>query len=413
MSLDDGDSEDEVDHLIQGLVTFPPVPHEKPHLYMAASSPGTLNSPVDHPRPLPPGLQLALPRDVEELLLSAYRDRAQAQYPFFHWPTFLVWASEWKSCSPADLETQSWQGFFVNLVYASAVLLPASPRIDRAEARVFYRSGIALLPHVMRQPDPILHLQAYLLLSFHALHRSSTQRILSLASTTMRHCVQNQLHLADTELVATDPGARLAIQIRRRCFWSAYNLERLVMTSLHVPPSIPDNVITTKLYANIDDDDLSTLVSQVPLDSELPDSPSFTCVSSSLQIAQCRRIQSEIEGYTLRGDYETHYEGSSEWRARVLAELESYKARVQKFSDPQAKGHTSHRWLGMFYHYTLLMLYRPTKQSVLGPAGDWSVQASSQACLIFRKSQMDRQIAQGWLGVGANVSQPPLPSLTG
>ena len=53
----------------------------------------------------------------------------------------------------------------------------------------------------------------------------------------------------------------------------------------------------------------------------------------------------------------------------------------------------------MIYHYTLLMLYRPTKVNVIGSAGDWSVQASSQACLMFRSTQIDRQIAQPWLAV--------------
>ncbi|KAL1799397.1 hypothetical protein ACET3X_003434 [Alternaria dauci] len=45
------------------------------------------------------------------------------------------------------------------------------------------------------------------------------------------------------------------------------------------------------------------------------------------------------------------------------------------------------------------MLYRPTKANVVGSAGDWSVQASSQACLMFRKTQIDRQIAQPWLAL--------------
>jgi hypothetical protein len=55
----------------------------------------------------------------------------------------------------------------------------------------------------------------------------------------------------------------------------------------------------------------------------------------------------------------------------------------------------------MIYHYTLLMLYRPTKDNVMGSAGDWSVQASTQACLMFRRTQIDRQIAQPWLAVSA------------
>lgn len=171
------------------------------------------------------------------------------------------------------------------------------------------------------------------------------------------------------------------------------------MGALGIPPCIPDAMITARHYANIDDENLTVVAEQTPPDSELPDSTQYTCVSSPLHILQCRRIQSELAQYTLRGDYEIRYKDASDWRVRILSELESYKSRAQSFSDPQSKGHTSQRWLAMIYHYTLLMLYRPTKESVLGPAGDLSIQASSQACLIFRKCQLDRRTAQSWLGV--------------
>ncbi|KAH7129821.1 hypothetical protein B0J13DRAFT_132630 [Dactylonectria estremocensis] len=389
------DSDSEIDHAIPGLITSPSTQRDD---YNGDSPSVNLNSPRDRVHPAQ-ALVAGVSRDVEETLLTAYRERTQAQYPFFYWGTFLEWHAEWKRCPPADIGSRMWQGFFVNLVYSTALLVLSLTRIGKSDARTFYKCGIALLPAVLRQPNPLLHAQAYLLLGVHALHRSSTHRILSLASTTMRFCVQQQFYLAEMELEPKTPAARLENQLRRRCFWSAYNLDRLVMYSFDIPPSIPDAMITTKLYANIDDDDLPSIAAQTPSDQELPDSTTYTCVSSSLHVLQCRRIQSEIAGYTLRWDYKDQFAESLDWRIRILAEMENYKSRVQTFSDPQSKGHTSHRWLGMIYHYTLLNLYRPTKESVLGPAGDWSVQASSQACLMFRKSQMDRQIAQAWLGL--------------
>jgi hypothetical protein len=345
----------------------------------------------------------AMPVEVEQVLLSAYKERAQAQYPMLYWNHFLEWLSDWKTCSPSELPSQYWKGFFINLVYSTALLLLSLPRIGQSDSRTFYKQGMVLLPHVLKQPSPILHVQAYLLLSIHALHRSSTPRLISLASTTMRYCIQFQFHLAETEPEPVDANTRLETQLRRRCFWSAYTLDRLVMSSFELPPSISDIMISAKIYANIDDEDLETVAAQTPPDQELPDSPVYTSVSSSLHILQCRRIQSEIFGYTLRWDYKTRYEDSLEWRMQILNELENYKLRVQNFADPESKGHTSQRWLAMIYHYTLLTLYRPTKDNVIGPAGDWSIQASSQACLIFRKSQMDRQIAQAWLGVSSLI----------
>ena len=395
LSLED-ESDSGFDHLIYGLVTSPPV-RDDGHLLDTGKSPTlSLGQEADFPAH---SVIVAMSPEVEEQLLSAYRERAQTQFPFFHWGTFLSWHQDWKSCPPSEIESRSWQGFFVNMVYSTALLLLSLPRLGHSDSRIFYRHGLSLLPRVLRQSDPMLHVQAYLLLNMHALHRSSTPRIVSLASTTMRYCVQLQMHLHETEPEPVNPAVRLANQVRRRCFWSAYCLDRLVMCSLELPPSVSDAMITCRLYANIDDEDLEAAAARTAPESELPDSPTYTCVSSSLHILQCRRIQSEISGFTLRWDYKERFQESTEWRVRILHELESYKSRVQNFSDPQAKGYTSQRWLAMIYHYTLLTLYRPTKESVLGPAGDWSIQASSQACLMFRRSQMDRQIAQPWLAV--------------
>ena len=399
--LSENDQDPDIDHLIFGLAASPGAQREP----QQSASPATTLRPnnSDDKVFMPHALIASIPRDVSDLLLGVYRERAQAQYPFFHWDTFISWHLSWKSCPPSQFAKRSWQGFFVNVTYATALLLRPFPRIGKSDAQTFYTQGITLLPAVLKSPDPLLHVQAHLLLSMYALHRSSTQRILSLASTTIRYCAQQQFHLAEVEPEPLTPAIRLRTQVRRRCFWCAYKLDRLIVASFDLPPSIPDAMITVKVFANIEDHDILEVAARTPADQELPDAPKYTSVSPYLHILQCRRIQSEIAGYTLRWDYASQFEKLLDWRVRILAELENYKLRAKKFSDPQSKGYTTQRWLAMIYHYTLLNLYRPTKENVVGPAGDWSVQASSQACLIFRKTQMDRQIASPWIGVRANI----------
>ncbi|CVK96551.1 uncharacterized protein FMAN_10902 [Fusarium mangiferae] len=402
ISIDD-DSDTGLDQTIYGLVTSPSTCDDGRQSAVAATpgnAPAASNGDFLHQN-----LITAMPAELQQVLINAYKERAQTQYPMLHWNNFLEWVSDWKTCAASGMPSRYWQGFFVNLVYSTALLLLSLPRVGQTDARVLYKQGMTLLPHVLRQPNPILHVQAYLLLSIHALHRSSTPRLISLASTTMRYCIQFQFHLADLEPDPVDVTIRLENQLRRRCFWCAYVMDRLVMSSFELPPSVSDTMITAKLYANIDDEDIETVAAQTAADEELPNSSKYTSVSSALHILQCRRIQSEIFGYTLHWEYKSRYEDSLDWRLQILNELESYKARVQNFTDPQSKGHTSQRWLAMIYHYTLLTLYRPTMDNVLGPAGDWSIQAGSQACLIFRKSQMDRQIAQAWLGVSRSSNQ--------
>ncbi|KAJ4376067.1 hypothetical protein N0V83_001348 [Neocucurbitaria cava] len=393
------DDESDLNHLIFGLISSPSAHRSTQNTSVTHASPAPYQGTTEEAYYAAHTPIANLPYDLEELLIEAYRERAQAQYPFFHWDTFLMWHSEWKNCHSSDLMGRAWQGFFINLVYSTSLLLLRRAHVATYDARSFYSNGISLLPSVLQQPDRVLHVQAYLLLSLHALHQSSTERIISLASTTVRQCVQQQLHLSETEPESLDPNTRIAIQVRRRSFWCAYMLDRLVTTTFDLPPSISDTMITVRPFSNIEDRDLLQVAAVTPPDSELPDSPRYTSISPALHILQCRRIQSEISAVTLRWDYSPNFENSPEWRIRIMSELEQYKSRVQKFSDPQSKGYTSQRWLAMIYHYTLLHLYRPTKSNVVGPAGDWSVQASSQACLMFRRTQIDRQIAQPWIAL--------------
>ncbi|KAF5680755.1 hypothetical protein FDENT_8316 [Fusarium denticulatum] len=267
ISIDDA-SDTGLDQLIYGLIASPSTCDDGRHSALVVTP---LNaSAASNSDFLPQTLITTMSAELQQVLITAYKDRAQTQYPIFHWNHFLEWFSDWKACASPELPSRYWQGFFVNLVCSTALLLLSLPRVGQSDAKILYKQGMTLLPY---------------------------------------------------------------------------------------------------LYANIDDDDIDMIAAQTAADQELPDSNKYT------------------------------YENSLDWRLKVLNELESYKARVQNFTDPQSKGHTSQRWLAMIYLYTLLTLYRPTMDNVLGPAGDWSIQAGSQACLIFRKSQMDRQIAQAWLGL--------------
>ncbi|CAN9224832.1 unnamed protein product [Alternaria alternata] len=374
------DDEPDLNHLVFGLIASPSAQFSTHDAAISPTNPGPAPAIVNSAH----ALMATMSPELEEALLDAYRERAQAQYPFFHWDTFLTWHSEWKHCLSCDLKERAWQGLFVNLVYATSLVLLRQPYAAALNAREFYNSGISLLPAVLRQPDRILQVQAYLLLSIHALHQSSTERIISLASTAMRQCVQQQLHLGEMEPPSANVQTRLMIQVRRRCFWCAYLLDRLVMSSFDLPPSIPDYMITVRPFANVEDHDLWETAAITPPSHDLPDSQHYTCNSSALHILQCRRIQSEISAVTLRWDYDTQFENTSDWRIRILTELDNFKSRVKNFSDPQSKGYTSQRWQAMIYHYTLLMLYRPTKANVVGSAGDWLlVQFQSGITLLY------------------------------
>jgi hypothetical protein len=103
------------------------------------------------------------------------------------------------------------------------------------------------LAYVFVQPDPILHAQAYLLLTLHALHSPSSQMIVTMVSATMRYCVMAQLHLAESEPKVLNPVFSLEVQTRRRVFWSAYALDRFISWIYHIPNNIVDEHISVEV----------------------------------------------------------------------------------------------------------------------------------------------------------------------
>jgi hypothetical protein len=68
-----------------------------------------------------------------------------------------------------------------------------------------------------------------------------------MVSVTMRHCAINNLHLADCEPKARFPMLSREVQIRRRVFWSAYALDRLISWIYHIPNNLSDELITVEV----------------------------------------------------------------------------------------------------------------------------------------------------------------------
>jgi hypothetical protein len=91
-------------------------------------------------------------------------------------------------------------------------------------------------------------------------------------------------------------------------------------------------------------------------------------------------------------------EHNDRWRQRVLDKLDRWRSLWDRYSGVRSQ-FASNDWINMMYSYSLGMLYQPTKTSVLGSAGAWTVKACVQACLIFRKLQRDSVNTELWLGL--------------
>ncbi|KAF2496371.1 hypothetical protein BU16DRAFT_375877 [Lophium mytilinum] len=357
-------------------------------------------------------IEPGLPPDVISMLLNTYYTRIHCRYPFLYFQELLDTVQQWQEAaerraheytSTASIPTKRpelWKGFFVNMVLSIGLLLQKDAGFQsNLSHHAYYRLAVTrFLSHVFAHTERLIHLQAYLLLAMHALHSPSTEKIISVASATMRYCVMAHLHLAERE--PDQPGAaRVRSQIRRRVFWSAYALDRVVGTMFDLPFSVPDDQITVSMYANVDDSQLWEWCNSASReDTEEPESL-HTSVSYAMHVVYCRQLQSEILNHTLHRDFETRSDHRLDWRQRILDELDQWKSSCHRFADAKSKSYTSGHWLGMIYNFSLAILFRPTKSSVRGPAGDWTVKACTQACLTFRKLQREGSISEPWMGL--------------
>ncbi|KAJ5272199.1 hypothetical protein N7524_005468 [Penicillium chrysogenum] len=344
--------------------------------------------------------------ETSDRLVQIYLERVNPRYPFLHLATFLGWYESWKSPSQMDRarhQQSLWKDYFVTMVHAVALLL--TPRVsvdDIATSQSLYNSAMQYLAHVFAQPDSVLHAQAYLLLTLHALHSPSSQMIVTIVSAMMRYCVMTQLHLAESEPQVPNPAFSLEVQTRRRVFWSAYALDRFVSWIYHIPNNINDEHISVELFSNVGDADLHHQGSE---DSRIRiETPSQkTHVSPALHLFRCRRIQSRIISTMMRSDFK-EIDASMTWREHMLGELDCWRSQLRLLSDVASKSYTSDRWVGMAYNYTILLLHQPTKANVCNGFGDRSVPACVQIAMTFRTFQKDRQTAQLWPGLLSQVA---------
>ncbi|KAJ5678060.1 uncharacterized protein N7477_003693 [Penicillium maclennaniae] len=185
---------------------------------------------------LKPSSRTKLSSNAQDTLVQVYLERVNPRYPFLHVETFSGWYESWKSRSHSGLITDPkdrWADFIVTMVHAVSILLtPQVSQNDIVTSQALYNDAMKYAPFVFARPDPILHAQAYLLLTLHALHSPSSQMIIHMASITMRHCAIHNLHLAECERQERFPAFSRTLQIRRRVFWSARIQSRILNTMM-------------------------------------------------------------------------------------------------------------------------------------------------------------------------------------
>lgn len=86
------------------------------------------------------------------------------------------------------------------------------------------------------------------------------------------------------------------------------------------------------------------------------------------------------------------------WRSYILTKLENWRLQLDQVAD-STNSVTDARWHILVYNHCLLYLHKPSKSTITGVAGEWSIRASIESIKIFRQFQARKAVPYPILGV--------------
>ncbi|KAI9373030.1 fungal-specific transcription factor domain-containing protein [Aspergillus egyptiacus] len=284
--------------------------------------------------PAPRVLRLGSLEEAERVT-GQYFDSMGYQYPFLHRVEYLdnlrrVYAGE--ILSPEA-------HFSYHITIAIGLIIGSA---DNAEARAmeFYRASNETLPMALHNED-ITALRSLLSLALYTLFATTGPSIWHVLGTALRLATSLGLHKA------RQPTSTIDDEMAKRAFWSLYNLDRLIASTLGRPLGLADEDITVSLPREFNDDW-----------TEAPGSSSMTI---PIQVVRLRRIFSQIYRYL----YSTNQPPPTPTELSLTLrhfrqELDDWRASSPIYP-PALLYSTS--YFDYLHATTLLLLYRPSPRN--------------------------------------------------
>ncbi|KAI1625183.1 fungal-specific transcription factor domain-containing protein [Exophiala viscosa] len=308
---------------------------------------------------------LTLPDHVVHALVNKYVGHVLPQTPIFlsedinrHLEAVQAKLRHHDAGRPPERVEPSYHFLILYLVLAIASTLGCAKSQHESRciafSEILFREGIAHVSTGMPFPNELAGIQATLLMLQYAEINPNCANIWILSGAAMRSCVELGLHREPRGTVLKDPRA---VNQRRRIFWMAYCMDRMVSPALQRPLSIPDTNINT-LYPT----PMENRIGQPSGGS----SPSMSRPPTVRLIEYCR-IQSELT--------EVHFQNkplAREWNTWV-ADMERTLNQWYR-EDPKPDDSVE-----LAYAYAQVRLHRPSPRMIM-PRADSLVAAFDAAC---------------------------------
>ncbi|KAF5619623.1 acu-15-like transcription activator [Fusarium sp. NRRL 25303] len=306
-------------------------------------------------------------------LSQAYFGNIHAQYPFLHEPTFRFWEEQ---CFKADLSGNlaaagDMAQFFVWMVYATASLALGPAHYDTAES--YYKMALKHQPFIL-ELDSIESIQSLLSCAVYSIRSPAGGSLWKSSGLAIRYCIQLGYHRSASRFRRN--ANPLIAEISKRCFWVAYDIDRVASFILGRPVGIPDDCIDAELPLDIDDDKINALgLLQSPRVSH--DEPP-TNMTGAIHVIKLRRLWSKI-GTTIYPAV-TQSPVSQEVAKKPLmdqlrAELEAWHSEI-----PYAPDTT-----GMDPLYSITHKALPGEEDSVEEVLECCMQKAKELCLLYRR----------------------------
>ncbi|KAF7191361.1 Positive regulator of purine utilization [Pseudocercospora fuligena] len=199
--------------------------------------------------------KLIFPSRIAGAALSrAYFENVAPQYPFLHRPTFDSWEErcheQWANADAPP--TSHLPIFFVLMVYAIGSLALGPKHYDEAEA--FYAAAMDRSQPVFDM-DNLESLQAILACAVYSVRSPVGASLWKISGLAIRTCVELGYHRSTEKFHQSADS--LTREISKRCFWTAYDIDRSISFILGRPTAIPDHAIDAELPLDIDDEHIT------------------------------------------------------------------------------------------------------------------------------------------------------------
>ncbi|EMC93434.1 hypothetical protein BAUCODRAFT_240311 [Baudoinia panamericana UAMH 10762] len=348
-----------------------------------SSAPSSLAEPVTRPR-RPSQLRFP-PQETAAKLSRAYFDNIHPQYPFLHAPTFQHWEEECVAAQQNNDFTSVSQVslFFVLMVYAIGSLAFGPGQYDAADE--YYATALEHIAPVL-DVDGIESIQSILCCAVYSIRSPVGASLWKVSGMAIRHCVELGYHRSAEKYRRTaDP---LMKEMSKRCFWVAYDIDRVAACVLGRPAGIPDHMIDAELPADIDDEHVTTsgFLERPRTAANEP----LTSMSGAIHGIKLRRLWSKFSAQIyLPTAWRQHSDSMANLSVESLRkELEDWHATIPT---PPHDGRpqplsvfASREWFLLAYYHSILLLYRPY---ILAPASvfhDHWLQDSADGGIVER-----------------------------